>query len=120
VIVNINMATDKEGTAMRFIKLASIVALLVSLMLGCGPTEQRRAEQQYVGKYVKEGSPADYTELKADGTFVVEERGQTLQGTYEVRGENITLSVGFAGTASGTIKDNKIVDNEGQIWTKQR
>lgn len=105
---------------MRFIKLASIVALLVSLMLGCGAIEQRPAEQQHVGKYVKEGSPADYTDLKADGTFVVEERGQTFKGTYEVRGENITLFVGFGGTATGVIKDNKIVDNEGQTWTKQR
>ncbi len=111
---------NKEGRAMRFISLASVVALVVLLVLGCGAPEQRPAGQQHVGRYVKEGSPAEYTELRADGTFVVEERGHTLKGTYQVRGENITLFVGFGGTATGTIKDNTIVDNEGQTWTKQR
>ena len=102
---------------MRFIRLASAVALVALLMLGCINTEQPPSGEEYVGRYIKEGNPSEYTELRADGTLVIQERGQTLEGTYKVRGENITIFVGYA-TATGVIKDNKIIDNEGQTWVK--
>jgi hypothetical protein len=102
---------------MRFIRFASAVALVALLMLGCMTTDQPPSGEEYVGRYVKEGSPSDYTELRADGTYVIEERGETLEGTYEVLGEDLTIFAVF-GTATGVIKDNKIIDNEGHIWVK--
>jgi hypothetical protein len=93
------MASNKEGTVMRFIMFASVVALVALLMLGCVTTDQPPAGEEYVGRYVKEGNPSDYTELRADGTFVIEERGATLAGDYEVHGETLTI---FAVNASAT------------------
>ena len=103
---------------MRCIRLASAVALAALLMMGCITTDQASSGEEYVGRYVKEGNPSDYTELRADDTFVIKERGATLAGDYEVHGETLSIFLGSA-SATGTIKDNKIVDDEGQAWIKQ-
>ena len=100
---------------MKFIRIVPAVALVVLLMLGCVTTP---SGEGYVGRYMKEGNPSDYTELRADGTFVIEERGAKLAGDYEVDGETLTIFVGSA-SATGTIKGNKIIDDEGQAWIKQ-
>ncbi len=100
---------------MRFIRIVPAVALVVVLFLGCVTTP---SGEGYVGRYIKEGNPSEYTELRADGTVVIEERGATLAGDYEVNGETLTIFLGSA-SATGTIKDNKIVDDEGQAWIKQ-
>ncbi len=102
---------------MRFIRLASAVALVALLMLGCMTTDQPPSDEGCVGRYIKEGDLSDYTELRADGTFVIEERGAKLAGTYEVHGETLTIFAVNA-TATGVIKDNKIIDNEGKTWMK--
>jgi len=69
-----------------------------------------------VGIYYKEGSDTDYTELRADGTYVVQERGQRLTGKYSVRWNTLTLQLPSGGTATGKLHEGRILDNQKQVW----
>jgi hypothetical protein len=74
------------------------------------------------GKYLRKGKSSDYLELNANGTFSVLQDGKSASGTYNVQGDNLTVTspqIGGGGTAKARFIGNTILDNEGIVWEKQ-
>jgi len=107
---------DRRKT-MRISVCIAAFAVLTVMMYGsvsvCGAESQ-----QHVGIYTKQGSPSEYTELKSDSSFVVKERGTTINGTYRIDGSTLTLVVPGAGMVEGRLDGDKIIDSENQTWVK--
>lgn len=70
------------------------------------------------GKYINKNKPNEYLELKPDGTFYIQEKGQGFAGKYEVLGDEITLVVSNGMAAKGKLRGNTLIDDEGQSWVK--
>lgn len=71
------------------------------------------------GKYVNEGNPSSYLELKSDGTFYLE-RGFIggATGKYEIEGKQITLKFDGGMATRGQI-EGKTITVTGDNWTRQ-
>lgn len=78
-----------------------------------GPVDQTGI----VGKYVRVGGPSDYLELKADGTFFVQQQGKSAAGTFAVNGNVVTLRMAQR-SETGRIEGTRIVDPQGDVWEK--
>ena len=96
-------------------RLALPLLLAGLILVACSP------ETSYLGVYAKAGSTTDFTEFKADGTFVVKERGTRTTGTYTVKGNKITLVAVIGGRrypVTGTLEPGKVIDDQGETWIK--
>ena len=70
------------------------------------------------GKYISEDNTSNYTELKADGTFLAHQGSHDFAGKYEVKGTEITLILNSGQTVRGKIEGKTIINTEGKRWTK--
>jgi hypothetical protein len=94
------------------VTLIAVVAVVALLSLGGG----EGVAGTYYGRS-EDGS----LELKTDGTFTMDAGGIELKGTYEVRGDELTLTLSYFGMESeveGTIKDGRITI-EGEVYQKR-
>ena len=98
--------------------IVALTSMAVALF-GCKGVRYTGA-MQYVGIYIKNGSPSDSTELMSNGSFVVSEEGIKVYGDYRIDGANISLVSPKNGTALAHIEDDKIIDNENNIWLKTK
>lgn len=96
---------------LRATVLTVMVCLLVMVLAGCGKAE-------YLGKYYNEYDESIYIELKADNVLVVNMGSTVMEGTYEVNGEDITLSLVGMKTW-GKIFGKMILDPDGTAWYKK-
>ncbi|MDO9333388.1 MAG: DUF5050 domain-containing protein [Dehalococcoidales bacterium] len=90
------------------------IILLVTLLgtVGCG-------KASISGSYVNQDDPDEYLELNDDGTFYLKEMGVGFDGEWEAEGKELRLHLmGMVTTAQ--IKGNKILDEDGKVWVKQR
>ena len=75
------------------------------------------------GKYINEKNANDYLELKADGTFLLQERrdgqARSVSGKYEIEGTQITLTIGSGQPVRGKLEGKTFVDDGGNRWTKR-
>ncbi len=71
-----------------------------------------------VGKYVDEKNTKDYTELKNDGTFVVQQGALTANGKYSIDGKRLILTLNSGEVVEGKIEGKTIIDNGGSRSTK--
>ncbi len=71
------------------------------------------------GKWVSERGGNRYREFKSDGTVFVQEGAQAGYGTYEIDGDTLIFKSPSGRAAKSTIKDNKIIDEDGEAWVKQ-
>lgn len=69
------------------------------------------------GTYTRVGKSTDYLELKSDGTFVVQQDGKTMKGTFSVAGNIVTAQSGKL-TDTARIEGSRIVDRQGIVWEK--
>lgn len=82
------------------------------VMIGCG-------ESGSAGKYANQDNPSEYLELNEDGTFCLVESGLSLDGQWEAEGNKLRLNfMGMVATAE--IKGNKLYDEDGKVWVKQK
>lgn len=72
-----------------------------------------------VGKYVSEKAPSDFTELRSDGTFFIQQGAQSASGKYVIEGKRLILTLPSGEVVEGTIEGNTIIDNTGVRATKQ-
>lgn len=72
-----------------------------------------------VGKYQYEKNPQDYTELKSDGTCLIQQGKGSYAGKYEINGNKLKLTLNTGDVVTGNIEGKTITDNEGQHWVKQ-
>src|SRR4030042_3065604 len=107
---------DRRKT-MRIAVCIAAFAVLTVMMYGSVSVCDAES-QQHVGIYIKQGSSSEYTELKSDSSFVVKERGTTINGTYRIDGSTLTLVVPGAEVVEGRLDGDKIIDNENQPWVK--
>jgi hypothetical protein len=99
---------------------AALVLLLASYSLAAGSDSPTGT---YINKADKE-----YMTLNPDGTCYLKLRKVpadfanpffTATGTYKINGDEVLLELEGGGEASGSIKGNTFVDNEGKIWLKE-
>lgn len=82
------------------------------------PTTTVVSPSDVVGRFVRVGSgSSDYLELKSDGTFYVQQQGQTATGTYSVSGNTLTLRTAKR-TDTGEFEGLRLIDGQGEIWVK--
>lgn len=94
-------------------QLSSVILALMTLCLTSCSTSS------VYGKYLYNQNPRDYTELKSDKTFFVQQTTMSAHGTFEIDGTNLTLKPSSGGVWRGTIDGNTIIDSEGMRWTKK-
>ena len=68
-----------------------------------------------LGKYVHGKTGTHYIELRADGECFLFEGDVGITGSYEIKGDEITI-LGGGSTSHGTIQGNAIIDAEGDAW----
>ena len=100
-------------------KLSHIVPLSVAIIALLTPGLTSCSTHSVYGKYVYNQNPKDYTELKSDRTFFVQQTNMRAQGTFEIEGTNLTLNPSSGGAWRGAIVGNTIIDSEGMSWTKK-
>jgi hypothetical protein len=81
-----------------------------------------RSASQLAGAYGKAGNTADRLQLNADGSFLLQERGRAIHGTFVVDGTRLILKMTeLSGqTSVATTSGDAIIDDEGQSWVRQR
>jgi hypothetical protein len=99
-------------------------AIFVLLGISCSLAG---SEPNVSGTYINKADK-EYLTLNPDGTLHLKLRKQpadldnpffNLSGTYKMTGEDIVLELVGGGEASGKIKGNTFVDNEGKTWLKE-
>ena len=90
----------------------AIIAVMTLCLTSC-------SKSSVYGKYGNSQNPGDYTELKSDQTFAVQQGSINVHGTFEIAGTNLTLKLGSGQVAHGTIDGNTIIDDQGIHWTKK-
>jgi len=105
-------------------RISLIVAAFVLLTISCCLAG---SEPTVSGTYVNKADK-EYLTLNPDGTFHLKLRKRPVDpdnpfidttGRYTVSGDDVTLELVDGGEASGKIKGNAFVDNEGISWTKE-
>ncbi len=90
--------------------------------VGDASKRDERSEDDAVsvqGKYVRKGKNSDFIELR-HGTFSVLQDGHSLEGTYTVQGDALTLtSPRMRVPAKGRFIGDTIKDEDGIVWEKQ-
>ena len=91
-------------------------AALLAILLGVSC-----ARGNVAGRYVSERdrSPKDYLELRADGSFTLQEDGSTSIGTYKMNGTQVALTTASGETLQGKIEAGVLTDAIGNRWTRQ-
>jgi hypothetical protein len=92
------------------------LATLMTLLLGFSC-----AGGNVAGRYVSERdrSPKDYLELRADGSFTLQEDGSKFTGTYKMNGAQVTLTTASGEPLQGKIEAGVLTDATGNRWTRQ-
>ena len=95
------------------LSIALVILLCAVVIFGCnrGPAS--------AGKYLSEKNHQDFTELKSDGTFLIQQGNMSLNGKYAIDGKQIKLTLSTGDALTGSIEGRTITDNEGKLWTKQ-
>jgi zinc-ribbon domain len=98
-----------------------IVALIAGLIVTGVLLYRHYVKPGIVGIYIQEKSSANSLTLNSDNTFALVKDGFTVTGTYEVKGNTITLTPtkpSGRATVKSTVEGNTIIDPEGERWTK--
>ncbi len=92
--------------------------LLLAICISIASFACQKADR--TGKYISEKDPTNYLELKADGTFILQQAPTIVAGKYEIAGGQVTLKNDTGFNSNGKFEGrNTIIDNDGLRWTKQ-
>jgi hypothetical protein len=92
---------------------SAIIFLSISMMfllVGCSKTVSE--------KFITKENSLSYLELKSDGSFYVL-KDLAYAGKYTIDGETITFTYPSGLSLKGTIKNNVLIDSEGDEWVKK-
>jgi hypothetical protein len=134
----------KWNKFLRGVEMKTIVVLfmLAFVVFACKQKEEPKLQEQWpgravqatpgnteargvipAGKYINEKNANDYLEFKADGTFLLQERrhdqASRVSGKYEIKGTQITLTIGLGQSVRGKLEGKTFVDDGGNRWTKR-
>lgn len=99
----------------RRLSIPLLVLWCVLAMFGCN----RGSTSTIAGKYVDEKKSQDFTELKTDGTFLIQQENQSANGKYSIDGKRLILTMSSGEVVEGKIDGKTIIDNGGSRLTKQ-
>jgi hypothetical protein len=79
-----------------------------------------KPDPRHIGRYVDPNTPSNYIDLKPDGSIVIEEDGNTIQGTYAVVQDNVVIFTmpGRGKNPIGELDEGKLITLDGEVWTK--
>jgi hypothetical protein len=69
--------------------------------------------------YVNSQAQEAQLQLNADGSFVLQEAGQTYHGTFSINGQTLALRISDTSTSTATIQGSNLVDSSGQTWVQR-
>jgi hypothetical protein len=92
------------------ITLSCLIPLL--LLASCGQAPPQ-------GVYVQEGRKDRTLTLEPDGRFAVQETETPIHGTYRIQGQVLVLITEDGEESRGAIRNNSLVDPQGNRWRKQ-
>jgi hypothetical protein len=74
------------------------------------------------GAYAKVQNSADRLQLNVDSSFLLQEGGRTYHGKFLVDGNRLVLDISElpGQSATATISADRMVDNEGFTWVRQK
>jgi hypothetical protein len=73
----------------------------------------------YAGKYTRRSQPAEFLELRGDGTLVLQTESARLAGTYAVAGESVTIRVAGGPERRGRLEGLNFVAEDGEVWARK-
>ncbi|MGE5173706.1 MAG: hypothetical protein ACM3MD_07750 [Betaproteobacteria bacterium] len=97
----------------------SPIPMLLLLVICIGAATFACHKVDHTGKYISEKYSKNYLELKADGTFILQQDPMIMAGKYKIAGDLITLKTDTGFNSIGKIEGKSIIDNDGVRWTKQ-
>jgi len=104
-----------RGKKTRIFVLLVLIISIGVLFLSCG--------SDITGKYVSEDRTG-FVEFKKDNTLITGETGGfAYSGTYKQDGKKLILTFNIMGTAvstPATIDGDKIIDEDGQVFIKEK
>jgi hypothetical protein len=100
----------------RAIRLLLCSCSIVAALACATPPEPPPATA--IGTYVSEDNSNESLQLKADGTFLLHERGERMTGEYRIQDQQIALTAN-GNTSIGRIDGETLVDMDGERWTKR-
>lgn len=71
------------------------------------------------GVYAQEGRKDRTLTLEPDGRFSVQETETPIHGTYRIQGQVLVLITEDGQESRGVIRNNSLVDPQGNRWRKQ-
>lgn len=96
----------------RITAMGIIICMIAAVLAGCG------SDTKYLGKYYSEDDESVFIELKKENVFTVTRGDSVLEGTYEINGEDIILTL-MGMRTWGKIYDDLIVDPNGTFWRRK-
>jgi hypothetical protein len=105
-------------------RLISLITAWVLIVASCSFAA---SEPSITGTYINKADKEVLT-LYPDGRVYLKLRKKPtdpanpfleVTGTYKMKGDELLLELEGGGEASGTIKGNTFVDNEGKTWQKE-
>lgn len=80
----------------------------------------RIVKKEFTGKYLSSADPKYFRELKADGTFYAEDGPVKGSGTYTIDSTTILFKYDVGMEAASSIIDNKIIDDDKEVWVLKK
>ena len=90
-----------------------LLLILSLIIIYCGGSN-------VVGTYYSPGYSGDILEINKDGSFYCKDDDIGLSGTWQVKNNNLRLTLAAGITVECRLVDDKIVDNEGKVWLKKK
>lgn len=100
----------KPPKACLILQLLLILSLII---IYCGGSN-------VVGTYYSPGYSGDILEINKDGSFYCKENDIGLSGTWQVKNNNVRLTLMAGIIVECRLVDDKIIDNDGKVWLKKK
>jgi hypothetical protein len=71
------------------------------------------------GKYIHKKNRSHFLELKPDGSYFLSQGAVRYSGTYQVNGDEITISIGDS-TSVAKLQNAVITDADGDRWVRAK
>jgi hypothetical protein len=97
----------------HYVSLITLLCVLV--IFGCNNSSVKTLS----GKYVDEITPQNFTEFKADRTFISHKGNNNIIGSYSIDGQLLTLRLSSGEIFMGKIEGKTIIGDGGGRSTKQ-
>jgi uncharacterized protein YxeA len=110
---------DKVHKEMIMKRIILMLVVVIILAVGSLTTFGCNSGSTTAGKYIDEADSQNFTELKRDGTFVIQQAKANVNGKYTTDGNRLILTLSTGQVMEGKLEGKTITPNKGGRWTKK-